>query len=241
MTNDAYLPSRLFPNPVPLWADMLLPLHAIKSINELVERDLLETAIPNQELIFRAFEMPPQDIRVVILGQDPYPNAHAMGLSFSSLAPTVPASLRNIYKELESDLGVPAPSSANLTHWVDQGVFLANAALTISRDGKLHHPYWSNFTRQWIRGLAARYPIVWILWGDKAKAWRLDILESGSESGIGQVIIDSVHPSPLSARHGFFGSRPFSRANAALRQLGKPSINWGSTEPAQQTQLPLSI
>lgn len=205
-----------------------LHARAHRALNALMEDDLLERSLPPSSVIFRAFEMlPPATVRVVILGQDPYPNAaDAMGLAFASPAPKLPASLRNIFKELAADLNLPLRQSGNLADWVNQGVLLANTSLTVLPDGKSHFSYWAEFTRSWIAALAGHHPIVWILWGKHAQSWRSTITDAGHSHGIGHALIESPHPSPLSAHRGFFGSRPFSRANQALHDLGEEGIRW---------------
>ena len=173
---------------------------------------------------FRALELTPLDeVRVVILGQDPYHGAgQAHGLSFSvRKGVRTPPSLVNIYKELEADLGIPRPSSGDLSPWAERGVMLLNRVLTVRPGAAGSHrgKGWEVITAQAISALAARGgPLVAILWGRDA---------SGLEPALGQVpCIKSAHPSPLSARNGFFGSRPFSRANDLLRQQGAEPIDW---------------
>lgn len=205
---------------------------AHRALDNLAQNDLIDSSLPVASAIFKAFELVhPASVRVVILGQDPYPKPQdAMGLAFSSRAATLPASLRNIYKELASDLGVPAPGSGDLSHWARQGVLLANTALTVGSDGKSHFAYWSEFTQNWITSLAADHPMVWVLWGKHAQSWKTSIIESGAQSGHEHTIIESAHPSPLSARRGFFGSKPFSRTNQALSGLQVAGIDWLRTE-----------
>lgn len=202
--------------------------HALAALDKLAEDDRLDTCLPDAAAIFRAFTMlPPGKVRVVILGQDPYPNAEdAMGLAFSSPAARLPASLRNILRERADDLGKPVPTTGDLSHWITQGVLLANTALTIGPNGGSHFSYWLPFTRAWITSLAASHPLVWILWGKHAQSWTDAIHKSGEARSITHTIIDSAHPSPLSAYRGFFGSRPFSRTNQALQALGHPPIEW---------------
>lgn len=180
---------------------------------------------PSQHLIFRAFELvPPHDVRVVIFGLDPFPTpGHAMGLAFSVPVSTdsPPPTLNNIYKEFETDLGRTLRSS-DLTSWAEQGVLLANVALTMA-GGKAgeHITYWKPFTKAWVSHLQCLdRPCVWILWGNDAKAFKKDI------TGRNQRIIESPHPSRKSARRGFFGSRPFSRANELLLQMDCKPIDW---------------
>lgn len=192
-----------------------------------LERVLAETPVilPSGANVFRAFELlPPENVSVVIIGQDPYPNPDdAMGVAFSSPQTKLPSSLRNIYKELASDLDTQPPFTGDLSAWVTQGVLLANTSLTLAANGKTHFKHWEAFTKGWISGLAALRPIVWVLWGNHGKKWRPQI----EASNLGHVIIESAHPSPLSAiRCGFFGSKPFSKTNAALESLGLRPINW---------------
>lgn len=178
----------------------------------------------DQSAWFRAFTLcPPAQVRVVVLGQDPYPNrSHAMGLAFSVPAGmALPRSLANIYKELQTDLGVIAPRHGDLSQWARQGVLLANTALTvIEGQADAHTALWADFTQHWIGALGRdAQPRVWVLWGAKAQRFRPLI---GSQ----HIVIESAHPSPLSARRGFFGSRPFSRTNTALTQWGYAPICW---------------
>ncbi len=175
--------------------------------------------------IFRACELPMADVKVLVLGQDPYPTPGlAMGLAFSvaSHNMSLPASLRNVYRELESDLGCPAPASGDLSPWANQGVLLLNRVLTVrARTPKSHRDQgWEAITDAVISGLMARSdpPAVAILWGREAQT--VVPLLSGA------TIIASAHPSPLSAHRGFFGSRPFSRANLALESVGHTPIDW---------------
>jgi uracil-DNA glycosylase len=162
---------------------------------------------------------------VLIVGQDPYPTpGHAVGLSFS-VAPDVrpiPRSLQNIYKELESDLGIPRPASGDLSPWADQGVLLLNRVLTVrsGEPGSHRGIGWERITDAAIAGLVARdeEPLVAILWGKDAQTL---------EDSLPDVpLIISAHPSPMSADRGFFGSRPFSRANEYLKDLGGDPVDW---------------
>lgn len=184
------------------------------------------TVYPPEEEVFAALEFTPYArVAVVILGQDPYHGpGQAHGLSFS-VRPGVrlPPSLRNILKELRDDLGVPVPEHGCLTRWAEQGVLLLNTVLTVRAGEPLSHrgKGWETFTDAVIRQLNARPdPVVFVLWGTPArqKARIIDITR--------HPVIAAPHPSPLSARNGFFGSRPFSSVNAALRALGKPGIDW---------------
>ncbi|MBE1530972.1 uracil-DNA glycosylase [Actinomadura algeriensis] len=180
--------------------------------------------LPAGNMILRAFTQPFDDVRVLIVGQDPYPTpGHAVGLSFS-VAPDVrplPASLINIFREYSSDLGHPEPSSGDLTPWADQGVLLLNRALTVmpGKIGSHRGKGWEQVTEQAIRALAARgRPLVAILWGRDARDLKPMLG--------GVPCIESPHPSPRSADSGFFGSRPFSRANEILQKQGAPPVDW---------------
>ncbi len=180
---------------------------------------------PSGNNILRAFTQPLHAVRVLIVGQDPYPTpGHAVGLSFS-VAPDVrpiPRSLTNIYKELTSDLGVPQPSNGDLTPWTAQGVLLLNRVLTVQQGqpGSHRGKGWEEFTAAAIRAIAARpdQPVVAILWGKDAQS-AAELLDDAP-------VITSPHPSPMSADRGFFGSRPFSRANEMLEDLGADPVDW---------------
>jgi uracil-DNA glycosylase len=175
--------------------------------------------------VFNAYrETPYEDVKVVILGQDPYHGAgQAHGLSFSVL-PGVkpPPSLQNIFKELKSDLGVEPPKTGHLLPWARQGVFLLNATLTVRAHeaGSHQGKGWETFTDATLSLLNERpIPAVFILWGRYARE-KKDLIHSR------HTIIESAHPSPMSAHNGFFGSKPFSRANAALEEYGIQPIDW---------------
>jgi uracil-DNA glycosylase len=176
--------------------------------------------------IFRAFELTPLNkVKVVILGQDPYHGAgQAHGLSFSVQEGTrLPPSLQNIFKELSSDLGVSIPKTGDLSPWAKQGVLLLNSVLTVEEGKAASHRKrgWEKFTDKVIQVLSDREdPMVFILWGAFAigKAPMIRVPP--------HAILKSVHPSPLSAHGGFFGSKPFSRANALLKSWGKKEIDW---------------
>ena len=180
--------------------------------------------LPAGDAILRAFSLPLPDVRVLVVGQDPYPTpGHPVGLSFS-VAPDVrpvPRSLQNMYQELGTDLGLPAPSNGDLTPWFERGVMLLNRVLTVQPGRSASHQGrgWERVTDHAIRALAQRGgPLVAILWGRQAQS--LAPL-------LGPVPrIESAHPSPLSARAGFFGSRPFSRANELLVGQGAEPIDW---------------
>lgn len=179
---------------------------------------------PPGEDVLRAFARPFDDVRVLVVGQDPYPRpGHAMGLSFS-VRPEVrplPPSLVNIFTELVDDVGVPAPSTGDLTPWADRGVLLLNRVLTVSPGVSNSHrgKGWEKVTEQAIRALAARgTPLVAVLWGSPAQT---------AKAFLGTTpVVASVHPSPLAAYRGFFGSKPFSRVNALLEQQGAAPVDW---------------
>jgi uracil-DNA glycosylase len=183
--------------------------------------------LPAPENVLRAFRQPFDEVRVLIVGQDPYPTpGHPVGLAFSvadDVRP-VPRSLANIFTELSDDLGLPAPPSGDLTPWTRHGVLLLNRVLTVRAGAAGSHRRhgWETVTEQAIRALAARgTPLVAILWGRDAE--NLAPLLGDTP------LIVSAHPSPLSARRGFFGSRPFSRANALLAELGAAPVDWSPT------------
>jgi uracil-DNA glycosylase len=180
--------------------------------------------LPAGPNVLRAFSYPLEAVRVLIVGQDPYPTpGHPIGLSFAverHVRP-VPRSLQNIYKELRDDLGVPAPEHGDLTAWAEHGVMLLNRVLTVRPGAPASHrgKGWEAVTEHAIRALVARGgPLVAILWGRDAGTLR-PLLGSTP-------IVASAHPSPLSASSGFFGSRPFSRANALLEEQGAPPVDW---------------
>ncbi len=194
-----------------------------------VETAYAQTAVfPPRERVFEAFSLtPPEAVRVVILGQDPYHEpGQAHGLAFS-VQPGVklPPSLVNIYKERETDLGIPPDSCGDLTHWAKQGVFLLNAVLTVEQGKANSHRNlgWQHFTDQVVAALAdLPQPIAFVLWG--AQAQKKAAIAAGSPHP--RLVLQSPHPSPLSSYRGFFGSKPFSRINAFLREHGEPEIDW---------------
>ena len=183
------------------------------------------TVFPSEHEVFTALQLTsPDNVRVVIVGQDPYHGAgQAHGLSFSVQHGTrIPPSLRNVYAELHSDLDIPLPSHGNLEAWAQQGVLLLNSTLTV-REGEAgsHAGHgWETFTDAIISYLGSRQEhIVFVLWG----------VHAGKKTSLidqHHTVITSVHPSPLSAHRGFFGSRPFSQANRALADHNQPEINW---------------
>lgn len=186
--------------------------------------------LPAAENVLRVFQTPLEAVRVLIVGQDPYPTpGHAVGLCFS-VAPDVrpvPRSLQNIFTEMETDLGLPKPDSGDLSPWVDQGVLLLNRVLTVrpGAPGSHQNHGWEHVTAAAIQGLVARGgPLVAVLWGRQARSLA---------PHLGPIpYVESSHPSPLSARSGFFGSRPFSRVNALLEQQGAGPIDWSLAQEA---------
>lgn len=209
------------------WADALSPVaDQIAGIGERLRAEVAagRRYLPAGDRVLRAFARPLADVRVLIVGQDPYPTpGHPIGLSFAVDAHVrpLPRSLANIYRELDDDLGIRPASHGDLSAWSDQGVMLLNRVLTVSPGAPGSHRGWGweAVTEHAIRTLAARdHPLVAILWGRDA---------AGLRSLLGSTpIIESPHPSPLSASRGFFGSRPFSRANELLEQQGADPIDW---------------
>ena len=181
-----------------------------------------ENSNPERGKIFKAFQIHPEDIKVVILGQDPYPNReYADGLSFSipENGEKIPASLRNILREYQDDLNLPPRVNGDLTAWTREGVFLLNTILTCRSGESLSHENigWEKFTHQVLRSVV--HPgTVGILWGKRAQSY--------SHLFDNRMVIESAHPSPLSAYRGFFGSKPFSRANTLLEGKGITKIEW---------------
>jgi uracil-DNA glycosylase len=184
------------------------------------------TVYPPEDEVFAALHLTPYvETRVLILGQDPYHGPRqAHGLCFSVRhGVRIPPSLANIHVELRDDLGVEPPDHGNLEAWAHQGVLLLNATLTVRAGQAASHQGrgWETFTDQVIRSVSAKeQPVVFVLWGSYAR--RKKVLIDASR----HTIVESAHPSPLSAHNGFFGSRPFSRANAALRAAGLDPIDW---------------
>ena len=181
--------------------------------------------LPAGDSILRAFSTPLDEVRVLIVGQDPYPTpGHAVGLSFSVSPDTrpIPRSLQNIYRELVDDLGVARPANGDLSPWTQRGVMLLNRVLTVraGEPGSHRGQGWEQVTDTAIRGLVQRgdQPLVAILWGRDAQSLE-PLLEDTP-------VIASAHPSPMSADRGFFGSKPFSRANDLLEELGGERIDW---------------
>ncbi len=214
----------------PGWARALAPVEAeIARMGDFLRAEIAAGRgyLPAGKNVLRAFTRPFEDVRVLIVGQDPYPTpGHPVGLSFS-VAPGVrplPRSLANIFTELQADVGVPAPADGDLSPWCDQGVLLLNRVLTVSpgKPGSHRGQGWEVVTEQAIRALVERGgPLVAVLWGRDAQTLR-PMLQ-------GVPYVSSPHPSPLSAARGFFGSRPFSRVNHLLERQGAAPVDWSLT------------
>ena len=212
------------------WKDRLAAVFATNSFAQLTEfvKSAYKTGpvFPPGGLIFRAFDLCPVDqVKVVILGQDPYHGpGQANGLCFSvNTGVELPPSLKNIFQELEADLGRPPHADRTLEHWAKQGVLLLNSTLTVRSGAPTSHAGkgWEEFADEALKVLAVRKePLVFILWG--AYAQRKGAFLEGTK----HLVIKSPHPSPLSSYRGFFGSRPFSRTNKALETWGKSPIDW---------------
>lgn len=211
----------------PGWAKALEPVAGqVAAMGDFLRAELAarRTYLPAGPNVLRAFQQPFDEVRVLIMGQDPYPTpGHAVGLSFS-VAPEVrplPGSLINVFQEYQRDLDLPAPANGDLTPWTRHGVLLLNRALTTApRQPAAHRGKgWEAVTEQAIRALVARgTPLVAILWGRDARNLR-PLLDP-------YPCVESAHPSPMSADRGFFGSRPFSRANELLVRQGAQPVDW---------------
>lgn len=211
----------------PGWAVALAPVaDDIARMGDFLRAEVLAGRgyLPAGEHVLRAFTRPFDDVRVLVVGQDPYPTlGHPIGLSFSVDAHVrpVPRSLANIYRELVDDLGMPMPSTGDLSPWADRGVLLLNRVLTVTPGRPASHrgKGWEAVTEQAIRALVDRdRPLVAVLWGRDAQ---------GLVPMLGETpVVASAHPSPLSASGGFFGSKPFSRVNDLLARAGSPPIDW---------------
>lgn len=209
------------------WATALAPVAGqVAAMGEFLRAEVEagRRYLPAGPNVLRAFSFPFDEVRVLIVGQDPYPTpGHPVGLSFS-VAPDVsplPRSLANIFTEYAADLGYPRPATGDLTPWAQRGVMLLNRVLTVAPGTPASHrgKGWEAVTECAIRALVARQrPLVAILWGRDAATLKPMLGQAGT--------IESAHPSPLSASRGFFGSRPFSRANELLTQLGAEPIDW---------------
>ncbi|MCP3965006.1 MAG: uracil-DNA glycosylase [Lentisphaerae bacterium] len=196
-----------------------------------------ETIFPPRELIFNALSTTsPENVKVLILGQDPYhDDDQAHGLSFSvPQGMKLPPSLRNIYKEMASDVGIEPPTTGNLEPWAEQGVLLLNTVLTVRAHQAASHQKkgWENFTDAVIKKVNDNYSgVVFVLWGSHAQK-KIPLIDQSRHC-----VISSVHPSPLSAHRGFFGSKPFSKVNAALETFGRAPINWSAVSQNSQLEL----
>ena len=217
----------------PDWAEALAPVEEqLRSVLEFLAAETSggHEVLPAPSNILRAFRQPLSDVRVLIVGQDPYPTpGHAVGLSFAVDGGTrpLPRSLANIYKELDADLGLPPRVHGDLSRWAEQGVLLLNRVLSVRAGaaGSHRNKGWEAVTEAAIRAIAERQdadgspvPLVVILWGKDAEGVR-PLLGSSA-------VIASAHPSPLSASRGFFGSRPFSRTNELLAAQGDGTVDW---------------
>jgi len=194
-------------------------------IKEIDEQRLTKTIYPPKEQVFRVFDLPLKDIKVVILGQDPYHNPdQACGLSFSvNDGVPLPKSLINIYKELHDDLGIKPAKTGNLESWFKQGVFLLNAVLTVEKNSPASHSKmgWENFTDYIIENISEKNEnVVFVLWGTYARS-KNKLIDPSKHK-----IIESAHPSPLSAYRGFFGSKVFSQINSYLAENDRETINF---------------
>ena len=211
------------PVPVDLISLLPKPWHDFVDLNllEQISKNLVSSFIPEQQSIFRALQIPPDQVKVVIVGQDPYPNAkHAMGLAFSipaGVAP-LPKSLKNIFTELNDDLVIER-SNGDLSDWANQGVLLLNRSLTVEPGKSDSHSNlgWQDFTEKIIQAAASNGALA-ILWGNEA--------QKVSNLFADEDVFKSAHPSPLSAYRGFFGSKPFSKVNNRLREKGLIPIKW---------------
>lgn len=211
----------------PGWAELLDPVAGeIAAMGDFLraEQAAGRRFLPAGEDVFAALRMPVDDVRVLLVGQDPYPTpGHPIGLAFA-VAPEVrplPRSLQHVFTEYVDDLGHPHPASGDLTPWVEQGVLLLNRSLTVRPHAPGSHSDagWAPITDHVVDALVARdQPLVAVLWGRQAQSLRPRL---GSTP-----VLTAPHPSPLSAHRGFFGSRPFSRANRLLDEQGAPPVDW---------------
>ena len=213
------------------WAQALEPVaDQVAAMGDFLRAELAagRRYLPAGSNVLRAFTFPFEAVRVLIVGQDPYPTpGHPVGLSFSVASDVrpLPRSLENIYAEYCADLGYPTPSNGDLTPWAQQGVLLLNRVLTVQPGNPASHrgKGWEVVTECAIRALAARpQPLVAILWGRDASTLKPMLAAGGARVAT----IESAHPSPLSAQRGFFGSRPFSRANELLTGFGAQPVDW---------------
>lgn len=211
------------------WEEIFNNYPKIDELNNMIkkidEQRLTKTIYPPKEQVFRVFDLPLKDIKVVILGQDPYHNPdQACGLSFSvNDGVPLPKSLINIYKELHDDLGIKPAKTGNLESWFNQGVFLLNAVLTVEKNSPASHSKmgWENFTDYIIENISEKNEnVVFVLWGTYARS-KNKLIDSSKHK-----IIESAHPSPLSAYRGFFGSKVFSQINNYLAGNDRETINF---------------
>jgi uracil-DNA glycosylase len=211
----------------PGWGEALLPVaDQVARMGRFLRAELAagRSYLPAGDRVLRAFQRPLADVRVLVVGQDPYPTpGHAVGLSFSVARETqpLPRSLQNIIRELRDDVAVPAPTSGDLAPWADRGVLLLNRVLTVrpGASGSHRGVGWEQVTDAAVRSLVARGgPLVAVLWGRDAQTLR-PLLD-------GVPVVASPHPSPMSADRGFFGSRPFSRVNDLLAAQGAGPVDW---------------
>ncbi|MCL9665059.1 uracil-DNA glycosylase [Curtobacterium albidum] len=211
----------------PGWAEALAPVEAdVHRMGDWLRDEVAAGRyyLPAGDVVLRAFTQPFDDVKVLVVGQDPYPTpGHPIGLSFAvdpHVRP-VPRSLANIYRELRDDLGVTPPEHGDLRAWSEQGVLLLNRVLTVEAGAAGSHrgKGWEAVTDQAVRALVARgKPLVAVLWGAQAASVRPLLGDTP--------VVASAHPSPLSASRGFFGSRPFSQVDALLREQGTESVDW---------------
>ncbi len=217
----------------PDWVAALTPVEEpLRAVLAFLAREVADghDILPSPSNLLRAFRQPFADVRVLVVGQDPYPTpGHAVGLSFAVSGSTrpVPRSLANIYKELSADLGLTPRTHGDLSRWADQGVLLLNRVLSVraGEAGSHRNKGWEAVTAAAISAVAHRstptggsVPLVAILWGKDAETVRPLLGEAA--------VVSSAHPSPLSAARGFFGSRPFSRTNTLLQELGAGTVDW---------------
>lgn len=216
------------------WNDLFDKAYGLDNLQDILtaveEKRKTSSVFPKKEDVFKAFDLCRlEDLKVIILGQDPYYNeGQANGLSFSvNRGVKLPASLKNIFKELNYDIGIPIPNNGDLSPWARQGILLLNTTLTVEEKKPNSHKdlAWSDFTNAIIKYLSDNYSgLVFVLWGNFAQKKEFLINEDK------HLIIKSSHPSPLSARHSFFSSKPFSRINSYLRKMGKKEIKWGDLD-----------
>ena len=229
MNLEAMLPEK--------WRNVLLPAlqtESFRRLSDFLTKEYAEQKIfPPEQDLFRAFRLtPPDAVRVLIRGQDPYhDDGQANGLAFSVRdGMPFPPSLRNIFKEMNADLHVPIPDSGSLDHWAEQGILLLNTVLTVRAHAPASHQKkgWEAFTDAVIRTVSTfPRPVVFVLWGGPAQK-KLPLIDLSRHT-----VLQSAHPSPLSAYRGFFGSRPFSAINRALEKAGSAPIVFFSTLPLQ--------